>query len=129
MVSYRFSYYFFGRFYANTFTPSIVPTGSPQNLTGSSPNSTAIFLSWEAPPPREQNGIIRQYWINVTEVITGRFWQTYSTTTTKELSSLHPYYEYQCVVAAYTIGVGPYSDVITVITAEDGNFFLNHQYS
>ena len=100
---------------------SSVPTGSPQNLFATSPNSTTISLSWEAPPPREQNGVIRQYWINVTEVVTGRSWQLISTTTTKEVSSLQPYYEYQWLVAAYTTGVGPYSEVSTAITAEDGS--------
>ena len=69
-----------------------------------------------------QNGIIREYRINVTEVETGRVLVFNSTSTTLTLSSLHPYYTYQCIVSAYTVAVGPYTDIFTVVTPEDGMY-------
>ncbi len=41
------------------------------------------------------------------------------------VQNLHPYYQYMCVVAAYTsVGVGPFSPALTQRTAEDGQFEL-----
>ena len=38
--------------------------------------------------------------------------------------NLHPYYVYQCVVAAYTIGIGPYTLPVTVQLAQEGLFSI-----
>ena len=67
-----------------------------------------------------QNGIIREYKVNVTEVETGRMWQLISITTSINVSSLHPFYLYEWIVSSFTIGDGPYTSVSTVMTPEDG---------
>ena len=86
-------------------------------------SSTIITLFWDPPPADAQNGIITQYRINITEVETGRFFTLFSATTTVNVTTLHPYYTYNCVIAAATmIGVGPYTSVITVVTLQDGKF-------
>ena len=86
-------------------------------------SSTIITLFWDPPPADAQNGIITQYRINITEVETGRFFTLFSTTTSVNVTTLHPYYTYNCVIAAATmIGVGPYTSVITVVTLQDGTF-------
>ena len=87
-------------------------------------SSTSISLSWIAPPLIDQNGIIREYRVTVTEVETDYVQELTSTATTLIVSSLHPYYNYQCSVSAYTVSQGPYTDNITVQTFEDGT--LNH---
>ena len=71
-----------------------------------------------------QNGRIVEYRVNVTEVITGRVFVLVSTTTSLEITSLHPDYVYQWVVTAVTIGVGPYTAMSTIRTPEDGEPIL-----
>lgn len=45
----------------------------------------------------------------------------YSTAATSlTVPSLHPYYTYECVISAYTIAYGPYTEVFTVMTTEAG---------
>ena len=44
-----------------------------------------------------------------------------STPTFLIVASLHPYYTYDCIVSAYTVASGPYTEVVTVRTPEDGN--------
>ena len=84
-------------------------------------SSTIITLFWDPPPADEQNGIITQYRINITEVETGRTFSLFSATTSVNVTSLHPYYTYNCAIAAVTsIGAGPYTSVITVVTLQDG---------
>ena len=84
-------------------------------------SSTIITLFWDPPPADEQNGIITQYRINITEVQTGRSVTLFSSTTSVNVTSLHPYYTYNCAIAAVTsIGAGPYTSVITVVTLQDG---------
>ena len=86
-------------------------------------SSTIITLLWDPPPADAQNGIITQYRINITEVETGRFFTLFSATTSVNVTSLHPYYTYNCAIAAATmIGVGPYTSVITVVTLQDSKF-------
>ena len=98
----------------------LAPTCPPGDIATTALSSTSIILTWSPPPMSCQNGIIREYRINVTEVETGRVLVFVSTSTTLTLSSLHPYYTYQCIVSAYTVGVGPYADNFTVVTLEDG---------
>ena len=68
----------------------------------------------------DHHGIIVEYRINITEVITGRVFVLNSTTTTLEVTSLHPDYVYQWRVTAVTVGAGPYTSVSTIRTPEDG---------
>ena len=99
-----------------------VPSASPQSLTGSVESSTLIYLSWEAPPPYDRNGEIIYYSIEMHERETGRFWSlpVFNGKTSAFIGSLHPYYNYECRVAARTIGLGPYSEPINLLTNEEG---------
>lgn len=100
----------------------LVPTGTPQSISATTPNSTSVLLSWMPPSPDQHNGIITTYHINVTEVETGAVSQLVVTGTTQLLvDTLHPYYVYNFIVSAATsVGQGPYSPVFTVQTPEDG---------
>ena len=71
-------------------------------------------------PPADHNGIIRYYAVNLTETDTGVQFQIESETTAKIISSLHPSYIYEVVVAAVTIAIGPYSVSVTFGLPEDG---------
>ena len=85
-------------------------------------NSRSVALSWNPPPPEDQNGILRFYTVNITELETGRIIQHTTPTTSLQVPLLHPYYTYQWKVSAYTVGEGPYTNISTVTTPEDGQF-------
>lgn len=100
-----------------------VPSGAPLNVSASAINSTALIINWELPAPSERNGDITGYSLLLREVPTN------STTSLSQsgahielvVSSLQPYYEYECQIAAETaVGRGPYGDVITTRTLSDG---------
>ena len=59
--------------------------------------------------------------MNVTEVETGMEFHFTTAATSYSVSNLlHPYYTYECIVSAYTIAIGPYTDEVIVMTHEDG---------
>lgn len=101
---------------------SIAPGSHPSNFTGSSLNSTHIYLTWDTPPPSQINGIIREYRLNVTEAVTGSVFYHTTNATVQEVTigPLHPYYIYHCSVVAFTVQPGPYTSVFTIQTEEDG---------
>ena len=79
------------------------------------------MLSWQPPAPENQNGIIVHYIVNITEMETGRLLSfTAVNITTLSVPMLHPFYTYTCIVAAVTVGVGPYSATVVVELPEDG---------
>ena len=96
------------------------PSNSPQDPTGVALNSRTISLSWSPPPVENQNGIIREYRVNITELETERSWQLVSTSTSIDVLSLHPYYTYEWIVAAVTVDEGPYTQTSILRTPEDG---------
>ena len=103
-----------------------VPTGAPRNLAAAAVSSTSISFTWEAPSFELQNGIIRSYHINVTELETGQMWSyvTPGIDTLLILNSLHPFYQYNCSIAANTIALGP--TAYTVIqTQSEGTLSLS----
>ena len=101
---------------------SPVPTSPPQNARGVSVNSTFILLTWEPPVRDGHNGIITSYYIHILEVPTSRtFTFERPSHTDLLIGSLHPYYDYQCSVAANTsVGRGPFTAPFIIRTDQDG---------
>ena len=98
-----------------------VPSSPPQSPYGSAIGSTGISLFWDPPPADAQNGIITRYMISITEVETDRSFSLFSPTTSVNVTSLHPFYTYNCTIAAETtVGDGPYTTSITIVTLQDG---------
>ena len=97
---------------------NIAPSGPPLLLM-SQKTSTTLILWWNPPSYESQNGIIRQYVIWVIEAGTSTITTYTSNTIQLTLNDLHPYYTYKCLVAAETVGVGPYTAVLTVQLDED----------
>lgn len=79
-----------------------------------------VELSWIAPPTINHNGIIRYFVIIVTEINTGYKFQLTAEATSEVVSSLHPFYTYEVVVAAVTTERGPFSDSLVFQLPEDG---------
>ena len=89
-------------------------------LTFSNVTDSSFHLVWHSLPAADQNGIVRHYLVNITEVDTGRQFQLTSLATYISIGSLHPFYTYMCAVAASTVDIGPYSPPLTVKTLEAG---------
>ena len=87
------------------------PSSAPRNVEATIISPTIANLSWDAPLQADQNGIIRHYHINITEVDTARQWTLISVTNTYLLNFLHPHYTYLYSIAAVTISTGPYTQL------------------
>ena len=74
----------------------------------------SLTLSWEPPPPENINGQIRFYRVQITEKESGETILKTATTTEISIENLHPFYNYNCSVAAETIATGPYSGNLSV---------------
>ena len=107
----------------NTFS---APIGSPTNLTAIKFDSTSIHLYWSHPPEDTHYGILREYWLNITELESGRRWREVVDAEDTEaiLTDLHPYYTYHITIIPVTIEEGDNYTEITIRTAEDGEFHL-----
>ena len=81
---------------------------------------TSIFLSWNPPPLEDQNGIIRHYEVVLVALETGETHVHTSATHSVTVSSLQPFTNYSCRVAAETVASGPYTEEITVQTTPAG---------
>ena len=100
-----------------------VPTAPPQSFTVTVLGPRSLRLSWIPPPSDQQNGDILGYTVTIASVETGREEESNTTSTSYSASSLHPYYTYQCKVAAFTsVGLGPGSSVVSRRTRQAGKF-------
>ena len=97
----------------------IAPSGSPRNLNASVLNSTAVYLVWNPPLLHEQNGVIKKYIVSVYEVISDLSTEVDTYSTYIVIGDLHPHYQYQMSVSAYTVAPGPDS-LVLITTEEDG---------
>jgi len=98
----------------------LAPSSSPDQITITEVTSTSFLVSWDDPMDEYHNGIIRSYVVNVRETTTGNVDIFTSYTRNQSISSLHPYYNYTCEVAAVTVSTGLYSRPVTVTTKEAG---------
>ena len=98
----------------------IAPTLAPQDVVATATDSRTLLMSWVLPPFEHQNGIIREYRVNITERETGRTYYLTTAATSLTVPSLHPFYTYDCKVAAFTIAQGPYSEKLSITMPEDG---------
>ena len=99
---------------------STVPSGTPGSIQAQPIDSRSLLLAWKPPLAEVQNGIIREYFINISVAETGGKFQHRSTNTTLIVEDLHPHYTYSLIISAVTIGPGPYSEAYTIQMPEDG---------
>ena len=103
------------------FHSCIVPSASPNALNVSFITSTSALLTWIQPLQSEQNGVITGYNISLIDTTTGHEIYLVSHNISISVDSLHPYTIYQYRIAAFTsVGLGPYSNLVTFQTQESG---------
>lgn len=95
---------------------TVVPISPPQNVSGTALSSSLVMLFWSPPPPRDINGAIRYYTVEIIERHTGRQWTFFAVGTDLHVGSLHPYYYYDYNVSATTVGRGPSASTSSVLT-------------
>ena len=80
-----------------------------------------MVFTWVAPPAIDHNGIITYYVVKLHEIETDIVWTFFAVDEDISIGSLHPFYYYDCTVAASTsAGTGPRSTAIRVQMDEAG---------
>ena len=103
--------------------PFLASSGPPQNITGTAISATLVSLQWGIPVAIDINGVIAKYAVNIVEVYTGQSYSLFTENMHVNVGPLHPYYIYECSIAAYTVATGVYSSPINVTTLEAGSGF------
>ena len=98
----------------------VAPSAPPVPSLTPSVTSTRFSITWNPPGFNDQNGVITYYTIIIIEIESGDILQYTSYTTSLSVISLHPAYTYEYKIAAYTVGLGPFSTPINITTAEEG---------
>ena len=101
---------------------SSASSGPPESVAGVAVSSRSILISWL--PPSMPNGRIREYRIAVTEENTDTETQLISTSLSRLITGLHPFYIYSIKVTAVTVAEGPYASPIEIKTFSDGKKLL-----
>ena len=68
---------------------------------------------------------IDHFVVEVNEIQTQQLHRVETVNTHINITSLHPYYVYECRVAAVTVIRGPFSTAVQVRTGEDGKIVSN----
>ena len=116
-----------------------VPTAPPSAPRVNRIYPRSILLQWEPPPRSERNGIITQYVVQINKPSDRKQLNktvdlknptfSDSTTITFNATGLTPYTTYMWRIAALNlVGVGPFSNLLNVETAEDGECKFNFYY-
>lgn len=82
-------------------------------------SSSIVQITWLPPHPEQQNGLISYYVVSLYSFETYETSHYNTTAAFVQFTGLHPFYNYECHVAAFTIGPGP-NKIITFQMAEDG---------
>ena len=82
--------------------------------------SSTIRVSWSPPNKEMQNGFIRNYSIIVSDInnVNETVLYVSEVLTTTEIMNLKPFTKYYVLVAAFTIGVGPFAEPVFVYMPE-----------
>ena len=97
-----------------------MPSASPREIGGEALSSSSLLLTWQPPLDDQLNGILTGYVVNVTETETGNQYQISTDAAQYTFEGLHPFYQYMFIVAALTVGQGPFSEIFPLRMPQDG---------
>ena len=98
-------------------------------MSGDVRSSTLVVFTWVAPPTIDHNGVITYYVVKLREIETAVVWTFFAVDEDINIGSLHPFYRYECTIAASTsVGAGPRSTAIRVQMEEAGEQNSNISY-
>lgn len=102
--------------------PFLAPSAPPSafHVIPGSVSSRGFLVEWNEPPLEYQNGIIDYYVVGVVESETNNATLYTSVGLSLALQNLHPFYNYKLNVAAFTVGMGPFSEQVNVTTDQEG---------
>ena len=108
-----------------------VPESPPPNVTARTLSSSQILVTWDMVPPLDQNGVItiHQILYQPLQTFNGAIRQQTLNVTglAANLTDLEEFVDYSIAVRAYTsVGGGPYSELLTEKTDENGNGHVIH---
>ena len=106
-------------------TLSSVPSAPPLNVSLSASDHSTLLVSWDPVEVYHQNGIVRSYRVVITDSANISSTLTLSVNdsiTAVTVANLQPHHIYIVQVAAYTVGVGPYSDEVNITMPETGKY-------
>ncbi len=110
-------------FFSCSYNINTAPIAAPELLSVSISTSTSLTLTWNPPPFGDTNGVIQYYTVRLTELDTNTAFPPRNVNSGQtSFINLHPYYVYQCTVAAFTVGEGPYTLPITIQLAQEGKY-------
>ena len=95
------------------------PSAPPSNISVVVIDSKSIDISWLPPPFESQNGLIRKYEISI-DSEDGIQYTDETQNISITITYLHPNYQYNITVSALTILKGVSSQIIYIVTLEDG---------
>ena len=98
----------------------LAPGEPPQNVTIDMVTPTSIRVSWEDPPPEDQNGIIIMYLLNYTNLNQSETVMVDTTNMNITIEGLEEFEVYNVTVAAVTVAEGPFSPPESVTTSQAG---------
>ena len=99
-----------------------VPSQSPLNVSAMNDSSTSIQVSWEPPTTEFTFGILRAFIIRyalASDQEAYNYTTISSDVTTHIIEGLLEFTLYNIEIAASTVGIGPFSDPVSVMTDED----------
>ncbi len=106
---------------------SLAPTAPPENIQATV-TDTSLTISWSPPNFMQQNGVIRQYKLNLIEVETSTHYEEEIVGTRAVFFDKHPFYRYLFNISAVTVAAGPYSAESIIRLQEAGNIYYNIWY-
>ena len=100
-----------------------MPGEPPLNVTAVNSSSTSVLVSWEPPTPELTFGILRRFEIryyNTSQPENPSIINNISATDRMyDIKQLMEFTNYSIEVSAITVGNGPFSSPVTVVTDED----------
>ena len=108
-----------------TISSTLVPSAPPTDLSAVTLSARDLNITWVPPTPAQQNGIIRSYLLIVSILETGTTDHRTSFEPQLLLENLHPFYTYSFLIAAVTIGPGPFSGILSIQMPPTGEYLIH----